>query len=1418
MKKQMLFKTKGMNRDLSVSAFNPEFAFENRNLRLGTNSANTMMSWVNEKGTASIPIVTGNWIAGNDSTLTTVTSITGTPIGTAVINHQLVVFTTDTTNVRDYIYVLKYADSSKTSMLCKMLFGSNNQDSTTKSLGFSVANPLETLVSYESEKIQKVYWTDGDKQPRVINIEGDIKTNNNTQFDFVPTLLLQETVKVKKVLGANGTFAPGVIQYALTYYTKYGQESNIFYTSPLLYISYRDRGASPEDKVENAFQIKISNIDTNFDYLRIYSIQRNSIDATPICKRIQDIAITGDVKTSRNASYIDTGTSGDSIDPTELLYKGGEVISAYTIEQKDNTLFLGNLEIKRPQIEQTIKDKIEVKREGGIQVSGMVVSQSTRTITATSVSTGSYVYYNQLNAYDSTDADKSVPCGGFKRGDVYRLGVQFQYESGRWSDPIYVDDVEVINKPSLPSNTTNVVLPTLTGVLPESARTDLLDKKYKRIRPVVVFPNIQDRNVICQGIVNPTMYTQNHQTDGDLYAQSSWFFRASYGRKVSSDGTCSPTNKTTLPYAHRGLSSGVPSGCSKYNPEDSIGSDQNPEAIRLVEIQGDFENSNKFAIGRDVVTFHSPDIEFDSQLALTDYSSSRFNQIGNAQFNNTMSDIDIQTETATISNGGSGFVHKSFKDTNTYGIISGLFYDDFVVDEDSDKNLEKYSNEYSTCKWMVYLWNKNGSLNNDINRPANKGVQSALLKKKIVSNLRFADTNYNGSIANSWNSYNGYTNFPQIFNSNEVAVLKLDTNIYMGNIDTVLLPDNPDGNYFCFNGQNGVINAKDVKTPFTSNTWYKTFSKDPETQQDAGLYKYNSSGWDQKDGYIGNAYLDLVLKKEAVRMKYKSTAHLVFSHNYSVDWFDDVSSKANSLPIIEITQNPAQRFGGTSSDAFRENIWLPCGEPVLLSSGTNINVKWEYGDTYYQRWDCLKTYAFTPEDINQVVEIGSFMLETHINIDGRYDKNRGQMNNLYMNPQNFNLINPVYSQKDNFFQYRIQNEDFYKDTVYPNQITWAKTKNSGADVDAWTNVTLASTLELDGDKGEITSLQKYNNQLLCFQDSSLCRISYNETYQITTTEGVPVEIANSGKVQGKNYISDTVGCSNKWSIVNGTMGLYFMDSDGKGIYLFNGQLASISDRAGFNSWCKLYIPSNSQKWTPAFPKQNDKSPFISYYDKINQEVLFINHDLCLAFSEKFGVFTSFYDYQNTPFFNNIDDTGVWLKGTALWKHQAGNYCTFFGTRKPYSMILVGNPDPQISKIFSNVEFRACVDGDGTENSSGIFTPYLPFDSLDTWNEYQHGMANLSNRTGHAAMQHHTTDNAASLKRKFRIWRCDIPRDNGEATDTFSETFPDSFHTISRIRKHPLDRMRNPWLYLRFRKDSDSNRRVEIHDVMMTYFD
>jgi len=102
------------------------------------------------------------------------------------------------------------------------------------------------------------------------------------------------------------------------------------------------------------FNIQITGSDTNFDYIRIYSIYRTSINATPVVKRLIDI------KTDTSPiTYIDRGIDGDIIDPTLLLYIGGEKIIAGTLNQKDNTLFLGNLKIERPPISDTLKTYIK---------------------------------------------------------------------------------------------------------------------------------------------------------------------------------------------------------------------------------------------------------------------------------------------------------------------------------------------------------------------------------------------------------------------------------------------------------------------------------------------------------------------------------------------------------------------------------------------------------------------------------------------------------------------------------------------------------------------------------------------------------------------------------------------------------------------------------------------------------------------------------------------------------------------------------------------------------------------------------------------------------------------------------------------------------------------------------------------------
>lgn len=1551
MQKGISFKTKGMQRDLAASAFNSEFAYENKNIRIITNEDNTLYSLVNEKGTKLVNI------NGIDS-------INGVVIGEATIDDELILFTTDITSFindkRDRIYKIKLNGDNLDG---QVLFEGN--------LNFNPTYPIETLIFYENEYIKKVYWTDGLNQPRVINIAATpdvISKWNNDSFNFVRTLNLNEKVTIERNIVASGSFAPGVIQYAFTYFNKYGQESNIFYTSPLYYISYNNRGASPEDRVSNSFNIEMTNVDSRFDYIRIYSIHRTSINATPDVKRVVDLApltrsyyelsgyeinlpankmtmyrrdngagktldqykpsysganhkswelstdeydsidfgdgdyltwdrgtifiititdgnkasmqlanngiMAGEVSIAK-ATYTDSGTSGDSIDPTELLYIGGEEVVFGTMAQKDNTLFLGDIQMKRKILDSTIKNYFKGKK--------IIFSTYNKSIDSPEPK-GYYSYSNQLKM-------NSYQFKTFKYLEYYRFGIQAQHYTGKWSEPIWINDV----RNNVPIDTTfyssnNIGLPVAEFTLIDSTIINrFLDNGYVRIRPVVVYPTINDREVICQGILCPTVYNVSDRYGNSPFAQSSWFTRPNapfdvhkafhYSQdssgKWTSDWKEFGGNESSI-YSRAGVMTNnrtnvhngstitliadivnkgawaefrhnypIPSN-DKRNAE--IQCIWNPPSNPYVNNSMDdtdvsswvSQYAENYYIDQSIVTLHSPDIEFDNEVRSIDTSELKLRIVGIVPITAFVADIDIQTSTPVNNFKGSselplGFYKEPVGAENEFystkskgdshfgwrGLISGAFW----FDELAAYKKGQDNPNHLTTGFAVYPWHRSGSLNNT--KFATDGYRSAMLDKKKISNMRFSYKTQYISPGKVWNAYikdnyirTGISGVA-IFDSNEVSLVRLpaqensglsDINYY-GNVDKLLtvsrIGDKKDGYPIM---TSGVQNA------------------------DTDAHKLFSGNFVQ----IDSRFTDQITGIDPVRIKYKSTPHAVLALNYttsgaqrilptiqdydegyptttdiwnvnyaggnitsgqhpfwdknknidaiSQDVIDSITGDAPRMGGIQYgwlwlgelyNDNVQNRFGGQTEEAFENNVWLPCGDPISLVGTNNkvkesVIIKWEEGDTYFQRYDHIKTYPFTLEDQNAVTDIVSFMCETRVNLDGRYDRNRGQTSNSAITPENFNLMNDVYSQQNNFFNYRTINPNKLNLDNFHNSITWTKTKTVGELVDTWTNITLASTLDLDGDKGKIRALKRLNNSIIAMQDTGISQILYNENTQISTTEGVPVEIANSGKVQGKRYISDKIGCTNKWSICETPNGIYFVDDITKGIYLFNGQLNNISDKLGFHSWIKA-TSKDINIWNPI-----NFNSFVTYYDKTNSEVLFISKDSCLGYSELLNQFTSFYNYENTPYFSNLLDKGIWIKDNKLWLHNEGDYNMFFGVYQPFYTTVIANPDMPVDKIFNNLEFRS----DSWDENGNLLN--TTFDTLTVWNEYQQGTSTLNNILGRPS----------DLKKKFRIWRANIPRD----------------------KVNGRDRMRNPWLYIKLSMEEENVNKTVLHDMIVHYFE
>lgn len=1436
--KQEMHVIKGMQRDLTVSRFNPEFAYENMNIRITARDNNTLMAVTNERGNTPISLYL-------DSDRNTELNLDGLPLGYCVIKDYIALFTKGDT---DNIYRIHKED---TKYITKVLFSGD--------LGFDVSYPIQTLGSFENESIQKVYWVDGINQARVVNIASDEEYTDPSQFNFARYITSTEEITVTKDPSGSGTFHSGVIQYAVSYYTKNAQESTIIYSSPLLYISPIGRGGSPEEMCNCSFNIQITNVNKNFDGVNIYSIHRTSLDATPSTKLLVSLPVK---ENTDILSYTDSGSGGSTIDPTELLYKGGEEIVPYTIAQKDNTLFLGNLTIKRSSIPEIVREHI----------SELTVFSDNKTEPVI-VNDNSLPFY-KYKGYLDYDSDKSTT---FKKGEEYRLGIIALHRTGKWSEAIPVGD-HLMTKGIINTVDNQYNLTEFRCMVHRYLLNELRDLDYVAIKPVVVFPSYGDRNVLAQGVLCPTNFLNSDRNKNSPYSISSWFTRLKVVNK--SDAVSTDTSDGTITsFAHTGrISSTSTTGSQRWVETPCI---------------------NAGGVDENIVTFHSPEILFDNDIR-NYITNSKLRIVGYVRADSNAIDYSITANSTykiqSTVNWNYGLINYDFSQFTSEKahrrlISAGIWRDGVVLETDRGQG-NLYTLGAYHAAYVVYPWGRS-VLNNDWRN------ETGILNKKIMSTLLYTNTKYftgdNYDFEVDGDEYRKGITPITLFDSDELTIERLpvpsnstDTinKVYQGNFSGVIQSsseypagivyqsnDNPDNGFwddynmatathitalpdsfrhpsglidiytrkfqdvceikykssphavFTLNntgfytkkllpsaGVNDVIPTETVsgadipapkQTISASVTINDTFPSNPNigdylfmfsdfTKLRGSLWRYNStpSGntWVKEENPPTGA--DTVYKLSPLSGSWylnkltssigNVTWQLIKSDNvprYSKDDLSDKIEETGEVGILWLAElyrdGILNKFGGTTDSAYSNNIWLPAGKTVSLEGQqADITLHYTQGDTYYQRFDCLKTYPFSEDAKNNIVEIVSFMCETRINIDGRYDRNRGQKNNLSMSPTNFNLFNPVYSQKDNFFKYNYLALDVASVSRFPNTVTWTGEKTSGALTDAWTNITMASTLDLDGDKGEVTSLNTFKNEIFCFQEQGLSNIIFNPRVQIPTSDEVPIEISNSYKVQGKRYINNIIGCKNKWSICETVNGIYFIDNLTNALYKFDGSsLSPISDMLGF----RQFIGENNSLsiWNP-----KDYSNFRTFYDKTNDDVYFINDKYCLCYSELLQQFTSFMSYERTPLMFNFEDKFFSIKNSKVWEQNAGDYNYFFGEFKPYYVTIIANQDEPSDKIYNTIEYRANVFNNGVLKSDSTFS------NLEVWNEYQHGALDLTNRIGHPS----------PLKRKFRIWRANIPRDNGNR-----------------------NRIRNTWAYVRLSNNIDNKDSMQLYDIGVTYF-
>lgn len=1458
------FAPKGMFRDLSESKFSPEFTYNNLNIRIAPYKHATGLSVTNEQGTKLIEF---------DSELKV---ISGQCVGSVCLNNSIILFTT---GVTDIIYKIKV--DSPTSVI-KLFEGE---------LDLAVDYPIQAISIFETENVQKVYWTDGKNPVRMVNICKSYLDPKYSKEDFSLVIPIPESTSlfISRSPGG-GKFPSGVLQYAVTFFNIFGSETHIAANSQIQYLGKEDRALSPEEYYTDTFSITVNTNGHKYDYVRLYSIVRTSENATPYTKVVGDYPIAG----QNSITILDNGTLGYTIEPQLLLFIGGDELIASTIANKDNTLFLGN--IKNP-LKLLVKSDLPQVFHNNFTWSyrpHKIIEEESK---------AKNIQYPYLPL--SNKEDKSSNCH-FKKGQIYRFGFVAQHSNGTWSAPIYLGDTicsigyqteaDLVNKRVLLSlNKANYSLPT-------EIVNSLLSKGYKKVKPVFVLPNPEDRAVLCQGIINSTLTNSKMRDKNAPFAFTDYLARTN---EIDRDYTqANPHRLYPLDNYPGSFATGHFFSTAYEIETAKVTVDFFPSTYKSSTILNNLitpELYNYFLVDENLLTLWSPDIEFNdnfnnlldstvtceliglANVTSTGVTDSYINSIPAesriiSKFAKNNYDKYLASETPGI-NDERDFYNKAVASNYTTLKDPSKNYEDSIWGRqkftisggtgDNDADIKNVTlNKFSSKVYCLYntIFNETNLTNLKINTPIISSFNKGISIHPYTTNKE----DFNGTInfntivqedildGGPSDNMNSFYPTPIRYKTNSHAIFSLKNKSRDGATYSNVLPGLKRSNdpllmtvltptWHITKAEDGVtitikayiklanISALEegliLTFPFKLVYSYYTDDYYNETEpviyeetliinssdqlhkhsddfglgvefnyttilpnhnntiieSKSGIFTFNSNIPELQDDYILRDQLSAAYYCTYPKPFYR-TEEIGFIKEYlqlgqlcsTTEFNKYIPHPFFYLAELRKNINPDVIYGGKTDRALLQNPWISCGIPELLVQNNTCNLEFIEGDTYVSRYDCLRVI---PEDDNffqQVVTMVSFLCESYINLDGRYDRNRYFSDILHLRPSNTNLLNKVYSQPDNFFTYRMLDEKQFESTSFPNMVIWSGMKNPNELVDSWTNLNQVSSIFLDGTLGEVTSLLSYNSELFAFQKKGLSHLLFNSRVQIPTSDNTPIEITNSYKMSGSRYISTTSGADSHLATIVTSTGVYYIDSGSKSIFKVGAEgLLNVTELRGFKTWANQNITNTKHTVGESF------NNYIIDYDNIKNELYFTDKNSSLCFTEnlvgeKFGYFTSFFSYQNARLLNlNGELYGIKSQTgtTTIHKMNAGKGNHFFGSYYPSEIHFIANKNPGVDKVFNVSELSV-----DFFTQSGVYQPSKHLTTIQLWHEHQN--------TGEVPLVVNK-----NLQKRFKTWKAILPR-----------------------QQSSLNRIINPWvnLKLKYIPEDNSDDRIVIHSISLEY--
>lgn len=149
-------------------------------------------------------------------------------------------------------------------------------------------------------------------------------TSNITLLDVCPSFNVSVPELEKITYG--GIHTVGMIQYCYNLLVKYGAQTKVSPRSELIPLKKQVGGGDVNELVGQINHIKIDNVDTKFDIIRVYSIKYTSYNQSPVISLIAEENIDKTSSGLTSIRIVDDGNVISNLSEKELLFLGENMV------------------------------------------------------------------------------------------------------------------------------------------------------------------------------------------------------------------------------------------------------------------------------------------------------------------------------------------------------------------------------------------------------------------------------------------------------------------------------------------------------------------------------------------------------------------------------------------------------------------------------------------------------------------------------------------------------------------------------------------------------------------------------------------------------------------------------------------------------------------------------------------------------------------------------------------------------------------------------------------------------------------------------------------------------------------------------------------------------------------------------------